>query len=102
MLLTVPRNNNQNKQTKNPQGRECKFFLILFLLSVCYLPSAVLFFLDKIMIYFVLCTGPEGVKHLDLGETDEKKSQISADSGLSLASGSQVSGFFAWFIYVIM
>lgn len=54
------------------------------------------------MIYFVLCTGPEGVKHLDLGETDEKKSQISADSGLSLASGSQVSGFFAWFIYVIM
>lgn len=53
------------------------------------------------MIYFFLCAGPEGVKHFDLGETDEKKSQISADSGLSLASGSQVSGSFAWFIYVI-
>ncbi|XP_015142655.2 MAP kinase-activating death domain protein isoform X16 [Gallus gallus] len=38
-------------------------------------------------------TRPEGVKHLDLGETDEKKSQISADSGLSLASGSQKSDF---------
>uniref|UniRef100_A0A8C4UJS8 MAP kinase-activating death domain protein n=1 Tax=Falco tinnunculus TaxID=100819 RepID=A0A8C4UJS8_FALTI len=37
--------------------------------------------------------GPEGVKHFDLGETDEKKSQISADSGLSLASGSQKSDF---------
>ncbi|XP_059675170.1 MAP kinase-activating death domain protein isoform X4 [Gavia stellata] len=36
---------------------------------------------------------PEGVKHFDLGETDEKKSQISADSGLSLASGSQKSDF---------
>ncbi|XP_064368771.1 MAP kinase-activating death domain protein isoform X3 [Dromaius novaehollandiae] len=36
-------------------------------------------------------TRPEGVKHFDLGETDEKKSQISADSGLSLASGSQKS-----------
>ncbi|NWU56995.1 MADD protein, partial [Dromas ardeola] len=36
-------------------------------------------------------TRPEGAKHFDLGETDEKKSQISADSGLSLASGSQVS-----------
>ncbi|KAM9148737.1 MAP kinase-activating death domain protein isoform 6-T6 [Pangshura tecta] len=36
--------------------------------------------------------GSEGVKHFfDLGETDEKKSQISADSGLSLTSGSQVS-----------
>ncbi|XP_019407103.1 PREDICTED: MAP kinase-activating death domain protein isoform X10 [Crocodylus porosus] len=35
---------------------------------------------------------PEGAKHLfDLGETDEKKSQISADSGLSLTSGSQKS-----------
>ncbi|XP_039391054.1 MAP kinase-activating death domain protein isoform X11 [Mauremys reevesii] len=34
----------------------------------------------------------EGVKHFfDLGETDEKKSQISADSGLSLTSGSQKS-----------
>lgn len=84
------------------QEWECKFvFLILFLLSVCHLPSAVLFFLDKIMIYFFLCTGPEGVKHFDLGETDEKKSQISADSGLSLASGSQVSGSFACFFYVI-
>ncbi|XP_074005984.1 MAP kinase-activating death domain protein isoform X20 [Numenius arquata] len=38
-------------------------------------------------------TRPEGVKHFDLGETDEKKSQISADSGLSLASGSQKSDF---------
>ncbi|XP_075281929.1 MAP kinase-activating death domain protein isoform X21 [Opisthocomus hoazin] len=36
---------------------------------------------------------PEGVKHFDLGETEEKKSQISADSGLSLASGSQKSDF---------
>ncbi|XP_044872196.1 MAP kinase-activating death domain protein isoform X22 [Mauremys mutica] len=36
--------------------------------------------------------GSEGVKHFfDLGETDEKKSQISADSGLSLTSGSQKS-----------
>ncbi|KAF1491785.1 MAP kinase-activating death domain protein, partial [Megadyptes antipodes antipodes] len=38
-------------------------------------------------------TRPETVKHTDLGETDEKKSQISADSGLSLASGSQKSDF---------
>ncbi|KAL9850382.1 MAP kinase-activating death domain protein isoform 12-T14 [Geothlypis trichas] len=38
-------------------------------------------------------TRPEGVKQFDLGETDEKKSQISADSGLSLASGSQKSDF---------
>ncbi|NWU67264.1 MADD protein, partial [Pterocles burchelli] len=38
-------------------------------------------------------TRPDGVKHFDLGETDEKKSQISADSGLSLASGSQKSDF---------
>ncbi|NXI35521.1 MADD protein, partial [Galbula dea] len=38
-------------------------------------------------------TRPESVKHTDLGETDEKKSQISADSGLSLASGSQKSDF---------
>ncbi|KAM9191327.1 MAP kinase-activating death domain protein [Mergus octosetaceus] len=38
-------------------------------------------------------TRPEGVKHFDLGETDEKKSQISADSGLSLASGSQKGDF---------
>ncbi|KAM6131427.1 LOW QUALITY PROTEIN: MAP kinase-activating death domain protein [Pterocles gutturalis] len=36
---------------------------------------------------------PDNVKHFDLGETDEKKSQISADSGLSLASGSQKSDF---------
>ncbi|XP_050809413.1 MAP kinase-activating death domain protein isoform X33 [Gopherus flavomarginatus] len=36
--------------------------------------------------------GSEGVKHFfDLGETDEKKSQISAGSGLSLTSGSQKS-----------
>ncbi|XP_027560949.1 MAP kinase-activating death domain protein isoform X25 [Neopelma chrysocephalum] len=38
-------------------------------------------------------TRTEGVKQFDLGETDEKKSQISADSGLSLASGSQKSDF---------
>ncbi|XP_026526995.1 MAP kinase-activating death domain protein isoform X7 [Notechis scutatus] len=36
--------------------------------------------------------GSESTKHFfDLGETDEKKSQISADSGLSLTSSSQVS-----------
>ncbi|XP_062432019.1 MAP kinase-activating death domain protein isoform X1 [Rhea pennata] len=40
---------------------------------------------------FIASIGPEGVKHFDLGETDEKKSQISADSGLSLTSGSQKS-----------
>ncbi|XP_062824037.1 MAP kinase-activating death domain protein isoform X11 [Anolis carolinensis] len=34
----------------------------------------------------------EGTKHIfDVGETDEKKSQISADSGVSLTSSSQVS-----------
>ncbi|XP_053800374.1 MAP kinase-activating death domain protein isoform X5 [Vidua chalybeata] len=38
-------------------------------------------------------TRPESVKQFDLAETDEKKSQISADSGLSLASGSQKSDF---------
>ncbi|XP_017666393.1 PREDICTED: MAP kinase-activating death domain protein isoform X35 [Lepidothrix coronata] len=38
-------------------------------------------------------TRTEGVKQFDLGETDEKKSQISADSGLSLTSGSQKSDF---------
>ncbi|XP_055994922.1 MAP kinase-activating death domain protein isoform X9 [Sorex fumeus] len=33
---------------------------------------------------------PEGIKPaFDLGETEEKKSQVSADSGVSLASGSQ-------------
>ncbi|XP_039922918.1 MAP kinase-activating death domain protein isoform X27 [Hirundo rustica] len=42
---------------------------------------------------FIASIGPEGVKQIDLGETDEKKSQISADSGLSLASGSQRSDF---------
>ncbi|XP_034625359.1 MAP kinase-activating death domain protein isoform X17 [Trachemys scripta elegans] len=41
---------------------------------------------------FIASIGSEGVKHFfDLGETDEKKSQISADSGLSLTSGSQKS-----------
>uniref|UniRef100_J3S920 MAP kinase-activating death domain protein n=1 Tax=Crotalus adamanteus TaxID=8729 RepID=J3S920_CROAD len=36
--------------------------------------------------------GSEGTKHFfDLGETDEKKSQISANSGLSLTSSSQKS-----------
>ncbi|XP_017938023.1 MAP kinase-activating death domain protein isoform X29 [Manacus vitellinus] len=42
---------------------------------------------------FIASIGTEGVKQFDLGETDEKKSQISADSGLSLASGSQKSDF---------
>lgn len=60
-----------------------------------------LFFLVTVIIYFFLCSGPEGVKQFDLGETDEKKSQISADSGLSLASGSQVSGSYTCFIYVV-
>ncbi|XP_062973586.1 MAP kinase-activating death domain protein isoform X6 [Elgaria multicarinata webbii] len=41
---------------------------------------------------FVASIGSEGTKHFfDLGETDEKKSQISADSGLSLTSSSQKS-----------
>lgn len=36
-------------------------------------------------------SGPEVIKPVfDLGETEEKKSQISADSGVSLTSGSQV------------
>ncbi|XP_058519054.1 MAP kinase-activating death domain protein isoform X13 [Ochotona princeps] len=41
---------------------------------------------------FVASIGPEVIKPVfDLGETEEKKSQISADSGVSLTSGSQVS-----------
>ncbi|XP_074853385.1 MAP kinase-activating death domain protein isoform X16 [Carettochelys insculpta] len=41
---------------------------------------------------FIASIGSEGMKHFfDLGETEEKKSQISADSGLSLTSGSQKS-----------
>nr|XP_056707341.1 MAP kinase-activating death domain protein isoform X18 [Euleptes europaea] len=41
---------------------------------------------------FVASIGSEGTKHFfDLGETEEKKSQISADSGLSLTSTSQKS-----------
>uniref|UniRef100_A0A8D0BQI9 MAP kinase-activating death domain protein n=1 Tax=Salvator merianae TaxID=96440 RepID=A0A8D0BQI9_SALMN len=41
---------------------------------------------------FVASIGSDGTKHFfDMGETDEKKSQISADSGLSLTSGSQKS-----------
>ncbi|XP_062824046.1 MAP kinase-activating death domain protein isoform X20 [Anolis carolinensis] len=41
---------------------------------------------------FVASIGSEGTKHIfDVGETDEKKSQISADSGVSLTSSSQVS-----------
>ncbi|NWY43635.1 MADD protein, partial [Sylvia atricapilla] len=51
------------------------------------------FIASIVITYFFLCSGPEGVKQFDLGETDEKKSQISADSGLSLASGSQKSDF---------
>ncbi|NWQ67095.1 MADD protein, partial [Neopipo cinnamomea] len=51
------------------------------------------FIASIVMVYFFLCSGTEGVKQFDLGETDEKKSQISADSGLSLASGSQKSDF---------
>ncbi|XP_054443008.1 MAP kinase-activating death domain protein isoform X41 [Pteronotus mesoamericanus] len=39
---------------------------------------------------FVASIGPEAVKPVfDLGETEEKKSQVSADSGVSLTSGSQ-------------
>uniref|UniRef100_A0A8C6CYL0 MAP kinase-activating death domain protein n=1 Tax=Moschus moschiferus TaxID=68415 RepID=A0A8C6CYL0_MOSMO len=39
---------------------------------------------------FVASVGPEVIKPtFDLGETDEKKSQVSADSGVSLTSGSQ-------------
>ncbi|XP_059730804.1 MAP kinase-activating death domain protein isoform X21 [Bos indicus] len=39
---------------------------------------------------FVASIGPEVIKPtFDLGETDEKKSQVSADSGVSLTSGSQ-------------
>ncbi|XP_031226818.1 MAP kinase-activating death domain protein isoform X5 [Mastomys coucha] len=39
---------------------------------------------------FVASVGPEGIKPIfDLGETEEKKSQISADSGVSLTSASQ-------------
>ncbi|XP_052038889.1 MAP kinase-activating death domain protein isoform X3 [Apodemus sylvaticus] len=39
---------------------------------------------------FVASVGPEGIKPVfDLGETEEKKSQISADSGVSLTSASQ-------------
>lgn len=39
---------------------------------------------------FVASIGPEIIKPVfDLGETEEKKSQISADSGVSLTSGSQ-------------
>ncbi|KAM9221095.1 MAP kinase-activating death domain protein isoform 8-T8 [Dugong dugon] len=39
---------------------------------------------------FVASIGPEAIKPVfDLGETEEKKSQISADSGVSLTSGSQ-------------
>uniref|UniRef100_A0ABM5F9T7 MAP kinase-activating death domain protein n=1 Tax=Pogona vitticeps TaxID=103695 RepID=A0ABM5F9T7_9SAUR len=41
---------------------------------------------------FVASIGSEGMKHFfDLGETDEKKSQISADSAVSLTSSSQKS-----------
>ncbi|XP_016059488.1 PREDICTED: MAP kinase-activating death domain protein isoform X3 [Miniopterus natalensis] len=39
---------------------------------------------------FVASIGPEAIKPIfDLGETEEKKSQISADSSVSLTSGSQ-------------
>ncbi|KAI1237933.1 hypothetical protein IHE44_0014027 [Lamprotornis superbus] len=51
------------------------------------------FIASIVITYYFLCSGPESVKQFDLGETDEKKSQISADSGLSLASGSQKSDF---------
>uniref|UniRef100_A0A8C1L4P2 MAP kinase-activating death domain protein n=1 Tax=Cyprinus carpio TaxID=7962 RepID=A0A8C1L4P2_CYPCA len=41
---------------------------------------------------YVFSTGAEGAKqHLEGRDTEEKKSQISADSGLSVTSGSQVS-----------
>ncbi|XP_072826018.1 MAP kinase-activating death domain protein isoform X19 [Vicugna pacos] len=39
---------------------------------------------------FVASVGPEVIKPVfDIGETEEKKSQVSADSGVSLTSGSQ-------------
>ncbi|XP_036883779.1 MAP kinase-activating death domain protein isoform X22 [Sturnira hondurensis] len=42
---------------------------------------------------FVASIGPEAVRPvLDLGETEEKKSQVSADSGVSLTSTSQRTG----------
>ncbi|XP_037022034.2 MAP kinase-activating death domain protein isoform X11 [Artibeus jamaicensis] len=42
---------------------------------------------------FVASIGPEAVRPvLDLGETEEKKSQVSADSGVSLTSASQRTG----------
>ncbi|ETE72156.1 MAP kinase-activating death domain protein, partial [Ophiophagus hannah] len=48
--------------------------------------------LEKLRLFILLRLGSEGTKHFfDLGETDEKKSQISADSGLSLTSSSQKS-----------
>lgn len=41
---------------------------------------------------FVFSTGADGSKQrVEGGDTEEKKSQISADSGLSVTSGSQVS-----------
>lgn len=44
-------------------------------------------------------TGADGAKQrLEGGDTDEKKSQISADSGLSVTSGSQVGVNFDYFI----
>lgn len=89
------------KVIKSKEWETKLVFLVLFLLSVCHLLSATVFFPGTVMIYSLLCSGPEGVKHFDLGETDEKKSQISADSGLSLASGSQVSGSYACCIYVV-
>lgn len=40
---------------------------------------------------FVFSTGADGAKQrLEGGDTEEKKSQISADSGLSVTSGSHV------------
>ncbi len=40
---------------------------------------------------YVFSTGADGAKQrLEGGDTEEKKSQISADSGLSVTSGSHV------------
>lgn len=55
----------------------------------------------------VLSAGADGAKQRpEGGDTEEKKSQISADSGLSVTSGSQVCvcvlKLFVWFLIVLL
>uniref|UniRef100_A0A673WVT7 MAP kinase-activating death domain protein n=1 Tax=Salmo trutta TaxID=8032 RepID=A0A673WVT7_SALTR len=52
-------------------------------------------FIASIGVYNMYPAGAEGAKkqHPELTDTEEKKSQISADSGLSVTSGSQVCSF---------